>query len=442
MAQVRKVMSSKGETRLEQQRSKTPQYCHLCGHQQNLKRCAACKNAWYCCKEHQVTHWAAHKHVCRSYQQQQPDPQQQKSVPHSPLTPPEETPSEISPPHGIQSQAASQQAQNVTEPFVGDAELQSLVDELCSSQNEWIDSFDFPQQQQQHLDQQQQSQLQGQQLFQQHQIHNPITQPGIDWLENVKKQVITDMNRFGVCVVNNFLGPVRANEIYEETVQLYQQKDLFHQGQVVNAAGNEGVLVRGDHIAWLDGSETYCSSIRFLIRSLDSVVARCRYQGESTGEFGQYRITQRTKAMLACYPGGGTRYYKHVDNPNFDGRRITCIYYINKGWNAQRDGGVLRIYPETDRTHVASVEPNLDRLVMFWSDRRNPHEVLPSERIRFALTVWYFDDNELEMPKCLNGGAPNPTSHSNRFQPLTPFTYDSAPTTIAPSIDPQQQRQI
>lgn len=70
-----------------------------------------------------------------------------------------------------------------------------------------------------------------------------------------------------------------------------------------------------------------------------------------------------------------SRYFKHVDNPNFDGRKITCIYYVNKDWDGARDGGVLRIFPENHRDHVASVEPILDRLVMFWSDRRNPHEV-------------------------------------------------------------------
>ena len=72
---------------------------------------------------------------------------------------------------------------------------------------------------------------------------------------------------------------------------------------------------------------------------------------------------------------------KHVDNPNEDGRAISAIYYLNKDWNAKQHGGVMRIYPAHLR-NVADVEPIFDRLLFFWSDMRNPHEVLPTYRQR------------------------------------------------------------
>lgn len=45
---------------------------------------------------------------------------------------------------------------------------------------------------------------------------------------------------------------------------------------------------------------------------------------------------------------------------------------------------------------MADIEPKFDRIIFFWSDRRNPHEVQPSHRTRYAITVWYFDADERE----------------------------------------------
>lgn len=87
--------------------------------------------------------------------------------------------------------------------------------------------------------------------------------------------------------------------------------------------------------------------------------------------------------MIAIYPGNGTRYVKHVDNPVKDGRCITSIYYCNENWDMDKDGGGLRLYPETSATPM-DIDPQADRLVFFWSDRRNQHEVLPVYRNRLV----------------------------------------------------------
>ena len=53
----------------------------------------------------------------------------------------------------------------------------------------------------------------------------------------------------------------------------------------------------------------------------------------------------------------------------------------------------------------SDVEPLGGRL-LFYSDMRVPHEVLPSYQDRYAVTVWFFDTKETDAADVRNG-APN-----------------------------------
>ena len=96
-------------------------------------------------------------------------------------------------------------------------------------------------------------------------------------------------------------------------------------------------------------------------------------------------------AMLACYPGGGARFHRHVDNDprTPDTRAVTAVLYLNGAWEPA-DGGSLRVYDVgTTRGgagHV-EVEPRRGTLVLFWSHLVE-HEVLPASTARFALSLW------------------------------------------------------
>jgi len=100
-------------------------------------------------------------------------------------------------------------------------------------------------------------------------------------------------------------------------------------------------------------------------------------------------VTMRTPSMVTCYPGGGAKYVKHVDNPDNNGRRITLILYLNPSWR-EGDGGELRLYGGEGEQGYTDVPPLMNRAVIFYSDTI-PHEVLSATVDRYAVTLWYYD---------------------------------------------------
>ncbi|KMQ89090.1 egl nine 1-like protein [Lasius niger] len=214
------------------------------------------------------------------------------------------------------------------------------------------------------------------------------------FIDKICQYVIRDMDKYGVCVVDKFLGKEKGLEVLNEVLYMYSA-GLFKDGQLVSNKGSANDLktIRGDQIIWLDGKEHQCQNIGMLISRVDAIIMRANKM-HNNGKIGSYTINGRTKAMVACYPGHGSHYVKHVDNPNRDGRCITAIYYLNRDWDIKENGGLLRIFPEGWRDQVADIEPLFDRILFFWSDRRNPHEVQPAYKTRYAITLWYFDAEE------------------------------------------------
>ncbi|CAL1527612.1 unnamed protein product [Lymnaea stagnalis] len=198
----------------------------------------------------------------------------------------------------------------------------------------------------------------------------------------------------GYCVVDEVFEKTIIDGILAEIKSLKDKNEL-KEGQLGGgpSSGNDAKKVidaniRRDVIKWIDGNEGLAYTAQVL-GTMDSIISF--FNNYLKNDF----INGRTKAMVSCYPGNGTYYRRHVDNPSKDGRRITCILYLNKNWETQKDGGLLRIFPLNQENPI-DIPPIANRMLYFWSDRRNPHEVQPSFRERFAMTVWYFDSEERE----------------------------------------------
>ncbi|XP_061914532.1 egl nine homolog 1 isoform X1 [Entelurus aequoreus] len=314
------------------------QYCELCGKMENLLKCGRCRSSFYCSKEHQKQHWKEHKRSCKEAEKTQP-PKQEQPPPGD-----EKTPTRClkkNSPERADSSAPSTDA---------DADSQGVGEESATDTSP------------------------------------PNGQTAASPQKLATEYIVPCMNKHGICVVDNFLGVDVGLGILEDVKALHKT-GRFTDGQVVSQKSDSTKDIRGDKITWVDGKEAGCEKIRFLTTRMDDVIRHCN------AKLGDYSINGRTKAMVACYPGNGTGYVRHVDNPNGDGRCVTCIYYLNKDWNAKEHGGLLRIFPE-GKAQFADIEPRFDRLLLFWSDRRNPHEVQPAFATRYAITVWYFDADE------------------------------------------------
>uniref|UniRef100_UPI003AACAEFC prolyl hydroxylase EGLN3 n=1 Tax=Centroberyx gerrardi TaxID=166262 RepID=UPI003AACAEFC len=133
----------------------------------------------------------------------------------------------------------------------------------------------------------------------------------------------------GFFYVDGFLGDPVGGAVLQQVKDMHRSGTLQDGRLAGSVPGVSRRNIRGDKIAWVSEAERGCEAINFLLTLIDKLVSLC------AGRLGKRVIRERSKAMVACYPGNGTGYVKHVDNPNSDGRCVTCIYYLNKDWSAK-----------------------------------------------------------------------------------------------------------
>lgn len=114
-------------------------------------------------------------------------------------------------------------------------------------------------------------------------------------LRSICLHFIEDMNKFGIAVLDSFLGNERGDLVYEEVINLHRA-GLFTDGQLVrNETKNKDI--RGDEIIWLVGNEGDCPHISGLINDIDKIVKGASKYANN-GELGKYKIEGRTKVRI------------------------------------------------------------------------------------------------------------------------------------------------
>lgn len=114
-------------------------------------------------------------------------------------------------------------------------------------------------------------------------------------IDEICRNVIRDMDLYGVCVVDNFLGTEKGLAVLNEVLNMYSA-GMFKDGQLVSnkASANDLKTIRGDQITWLDGKEKQCQNIGMLISQVDAIIMRANKM-RNNGKMGNYTINGRTK---------------------------------------------------------------------------------------------------------------------------------------------------
>jgi len=104
----------------------------------------------------------------------------------------------------------------------------------------------------------------------------------------VLQYIVPCMNSYGLCIVDNFLG-VRIGERVLQEVRRIHQSGQMQDGQLVSQKLGKSKDIRGDEIAWVDGTESRCLNIGYLLTRMDKLIT-C-----ADGRLDKFKIRGRHK---------------------------------------------------------------------------------------------------------------------------------------------------
>lgn len=258
--------------------------CVVCGLSEDLLRCSHCKNVYYCTKAHQKQDWKRHKVACKKFGN--PENQNTKSNQTQKQNKSSVLPVEGSSENEILSSKTESLSLNLD--FREKSSTAKAIKCAKSAMPISGENIVIPRK----------SSVKDFPEISLKQNPPPfLYRNQDDVLEEVCRNVIRDMNNYGVCVVDNFLGTEKGSLVLHEVLDM-STKGVFKDGQLVSSTGREGdhKTIRGDQITWIDGREPHCNNIGFLISQVDALIIRANKMSNN-GKLGDYNINGRTKVQ-------------------------------------------------------------------------------------------------------------------------------------------------
>ena len=178
---------------------------------------------------------------------------------------------------------------------------------------------------------------------------------GREIIKKYAEHVVVQMLTEGYCVIDDFLGEAKSGKVLWDVTTICRS-GIMKPGQVIVMGKNGKENIRGDIITWITGQEEAYENMKLIMNDVDRLIRYC------AGRLGNIKgrtpvswlcafcfvyftylvflflfslwfiISFNFQAMVASYPGDGTGYKRHIDNTTKDGRCLSCLYYLNKGW--------------------------------------------------------------------------------------------------------------
>ena len=134
--------------------------------------------------------------------------------------------------------------------------------------------------------------------------------------------------------------------------------------------------IRRDHIKWITGTTPAQIEYLAIMNALQQEINRALFLGLFEYE-----------CHYALY-NQGDFYLKHMDAFKGQANRIvTTVLYLNPDWREDW-GGELLVYNEEGNQVMASINPEIGKLVVFMSENV-PHEVAVTHHPRASIAGWF-----------------------------------------------------
>ncbi|GLI61955.1 hypothetical protein VaNZ11_004518, partial [Volvox africanus] len=263
-----------------------------------------------------------------------------------------------------------------------------------------------------------------------------------DKVNEILQKVADTLDAYGYAVLDNYISDavIKGSRAELRVMEPHYSPGMIWVGKEAEAGAQISVSsVRGDIVLWLDdqalnatafvkdGVRRECSFLQLqqMLADVDELV----FEGLRPRLSYLAGLHRRSDAMMAVYPGKGTRFAKHVDNTTMDGRRLTVLTYLNPGW-LEKQGGALRLFPiRKGAAPVVDILPVSGRVALFLS-AEVAHEVMPAYAPRHAVTLWYFDAGEhaaaLTAAKVMPGASCEPSAQAAATALLRDLLADEA----------------